>query len=58
MYTRRAEGFHEKLLEASVALFVETDYQRTGVKGIVEHATMFDLFSRLEVSRQLYQFAV
>jgi hypothetical protein len=48
MHTRRAEGLHEKLLEASVALFVETDYQRTGegtgVKGIVEHATMFDLF--------------
>ncbi len=38
MHTRRTEDFHERLLEAGVALFAETGYHGTGVKDIVERA--------------------
>lgn len=38
MHTRRTEGFHERLLEAGVALFAEMGYHGTGVKDIVERA--------------------
>ncbi|WP_243856379.1 helix-turn-helix domain-containing protein [Paraburkholderia sp. BL6665CI2N2] len=35
---RRTADFHQKLLEAGVALFAETGYHGTGVKDIVARA--------------------